>query len=57
MAKVLLAWDDYWKDVIPVPKSIKDALGWKLGDGLIIEQPNDQSDYLIIHKVDRKETF
>lgn len=35
---------------IRLPYVIRKALGWKKGDILIVEQPREDSDYIIIHK-------
>jgi len=55
VAKVKLILDEYDDYTIDIPRAIAKALNWQYGDDLILEQPNDTSDYLIIHKVDRKE--
>lgn len=40
------------KLALTIPFEIEKALGWKPNDEMIIEQPDDKSDWVIVHKRD-----
>lgn len=39
--------------VISIPNEISNKLGWKDENELIVEQPNDSSDYVIVYKKEK----